>query len=283
MPRIAIYPSVLYGEDFIAESIISIVDYVDRVYVCMMKRPWGGTKGVTYKGEWVEWPEKFDRTRERLANLTLWKDRIEIIEAEKFSPWNRWGYAVNNLVKPAPGTEVVLIDPDCVFEDEQAKQVFGDWEAHPEYQWAAPNQIELWRTPLWHVTRPRTMTSFHRGDLSLLTSADPPDGKPRAVPLTKVLKGRVHNFGFCCSPANTKWKHLTSMAFSPIVGETGPNPDWYDKWLNWKPGVRDLEPSLRCESAIPYAVPYEGNLPVLIKLRVDVGEWPVYEPLKEAM
>ena len=268
---IAIYPSVLYGEDFIVESMASIRPYVSHIYVVLMKRPWGGTDGVMYKGEWVAWPEVFDRTRQRAAL----RDNVTIIDADKFSPWNRWGYAVNDVVKPPPGTEVLLIDPDCVFEEVQAVRAFNDWQAHPEYQWASVRQIELWRTPAWQITRPRAMASFHRGDLALLNSPDPPDGKPRTTPTSYFLEGRIHNLGFCCSPANTRWKHLTSLAFSPIVGETGPNPEWYEKtWLNWKPGDENLEPSLRCESAIPYAIPYDVvQLPAAIKRRYLAGEW----------
>lgn len=274
--RIAIYSSVLYGSDFIVESIRSILPHVDLVYVVLMTRPWGGTSGVTYNGEWVPWPDKFDDTREKLAAMN--EPRVKVVITYKDSPWNRWGYALDLVQTLCPGiTEIVFLDPDCVFRDEDADMIFDDWAAHPDFQWASVPQIELWRTPAWQIKRPRMMASLHRGDLSLIS-----DEKRKQlgvkVPLSHTLAGRVHNFGFCCSPRNTRWKHLCSMAFSPVIGESIPNPRWYEvKWLNWKPGIGDLEPSIRCESSIREAVPYNiDKLPASIKKRYDAGEWPVF-------
>lgn len=256
--RVAVYPSVLYGEDFIVESIQSILPHVDRVFVVMMDRPWGNALGVTYKGEWVPWPDRFDETRERIQ--AMHDPRIEVVEADKFSPANRWGFAVVDVVMPrCPGIdEVVLLDPDCVFSVEEAAKVFSDWEAHQEYQWASVPQIELWRTPDWQVVRPRSMVSLHRGDLLLLSDAVR-GARGAQAPETHTLDGVVHNFGFCVSTETMRWKHLCAMAFSPDVGESLPNPDWYeDKWLAWTPEVRDLDVSIGCESGIPCAVPFAG-------------------------
>lgn len=272
--RVAVYPSVLYGSDFIVESINSILSHVDMVYVVMMEKPWGDTKGVTYKGEWVPWPEKFDDTREKLAVLN--HPRVTVLETYKHSPFERWGFAFD-LVRKSCKTridEVVFIDPDCVFRSDQATAVFDDdWAAHPEYQWASVPQIELWRTPAWQVDRARMMVSLHRGNLDLLVS-NTEATRPKSYPLA----GRVHNFGFACSPQNTLWKHLTAMSFAPVVGESEPNPRWYDvKWAGWEPGIGDLEPSIRCESAIGVPVPYDvAGLPASIKKRYDAGEWPTF-------
>lgn len=273
MMRVAIYSSVLYGEDFIVESIWSILPYVDRVFVVFMKRPWGGTLGVSYKGKWISWPEKFDNTREKIAAMD--EPRVTIIDSEKHSPWNRWGHAydlVRGLYTPL---EVLFLDPDCVFSDTEGKTTFREWEEHKEYRWAAPGQVELWRTPAWQIIRPRSMASLHRGDLSVL-SFSTEDTRPK----THALAGRIHNFGFCCSESNTRWKHLTALAFSPIIGESLPNPTWFERtWLAWDPVTnnRNLEVSLGCESAISHAAPYEtSELPESVKRRYDAGEWPTY-------
>lgn len=273
--RIAVYPSVLYGADFIVESIASVLPYVERVYVVFMQRPWGDTSGVEFGGKWISWPERFDDARERVAALK--NDRVVSIEAQKSSPWDRWSFAVNDVLgKVCDPSEVVLIDPDCVFSDVKAKQMFAEWEAHPEYVWAAPGQIELWKTPEWKIERPRSMVSLHRGDVSLLSS----DARKRRgvnPPETHKLSGHVHNFGFCVSDSTMRWKHLTALAFSPVIGESLPNPAWLDKcWRAWHPtdNNRSLEPSLGCESAIQKAVPHDiSDLPVSIKKRFDSGEW----------
>lgn len=271
--RVAVYPSVLYGSDFIKESIESILPHVDLVYVVLMTRPWGNTKGVIYQDKWVAWPDKFDNTREKIAELNQPR-LVRTIETYKESPWNRWGFAVAIVRELCTPTEILLIDPDCVFTTNNIEQVIANWQAHADYQWASVEQVELWRTPAWQIDRARQMVSLHRGDLNLLVS-----NTAETRPKSHLLQGRVHNLGFCCSPQNTLWKHLASMAFSPVIGESIPNPRWYEeKWLNWEPGVRDLEPSLRCESAISHAFPYDiDGLPASIKKRYDAGEWPLWE------
>ena len=271
--RIAIYPSVLYGEDFIAESIESILPIVERVFVIFMRRPWGNTEGVRYKDEWISWPEVFDRARERVA--TMRNEQIEVVEAQKDSPWDRWGFAVNNIVRDKlqiETKEVLLLDPDCVFSKKNVLSFVTEWIEHPEYTWAQPKQVELWRTPAWQITRPRSMVSIHRGDLSLLSSDRRGTRQP---PLSYQLSAMVHNLGFCVSPEAMRWKHLTAMAFSPVIGESLPNESWYEeKWLNWKPGMGDLEVSQGCENMIQSATPYDvRDLPESIQKLYTEGRW----------
>jgi hypothetical protein len=274
--RVAIYPSILYGADFIRESVESILPYVDKVYAVLMQRPWGNTAGVVYKNEWIPWPARFDDTRERLADLP-----VIPIETYKFSPWNRWGFAVELVREFCTPDEIVLIDPDCVFSNEEGELTFAEWDENP-YVWAQPKQIELWRTPAWQVTRPRSMVWLARNDLALINYPDPPRDDRIERPKMQKLLGSVHNMGFCVSEQAMKWKHLTALAFAPVVNESLPNPDWFEtKWLNWRPGMRDLEISIGCESGISEAVRYDTTeLPMSIKKRYDAGEWARIEGVK---
>ncbi len=277
--RVAVYPSVLYGEDFIVESLQSVLPHVDRAFVVMMQRPWGGTTGVQYKGEWVPWPEKFDETRERIAAMR--DPRVEVVEAQKFSPWNRWGYGVNIVVRSlCEFDEVVVMDPDCVFAEDQAALAFAEWGEMPRCEgstWASPRQVELWRSPEWMIERQRQMVFFIRGDLSTLNFPDPPGSGPVRHPPIRPLEAHVHNLGFCVSPKNMRWKHLCAMSFSPVVGESIPRPEWYeDVWLKWDTtNNRDLDISVGCEKAIPRAVLADtSKLPDSIWKRLVVdGEW----------
>ena len=46
-----------YGEDFIQESIRSITDYVDKIFVFVDNTPWGSADECVYKGETIKFPK----------------------------------------------------------------------------------------------------------------------------------------------------------------------------------------------------------------------------------
>lgn len=251
--RVAIYSSVLYGEDFIVDSIKSIIDYVDRVFVVLAERPWGNTNGIYYKGSWVEWPEKFDETESKISSL----DKVVVVKGHKYTPWCRHGYGamlVLGKLKYKPN-EILFIDPDCIFSKDEAAGFFSNWD-NSNYQWAVPHQIEFWKTTEYQIKRNRPMVSIHR-DLNCM---------PGMVH-TRIdrVDNYLFNLGFCVSEKNMKWKHLTSLAFSDVTGESVPNPDWYEnKWLSWDfvNNNCNIDVSLGCESAISCAIPYEEKIKV---------------------
>lgn len=55
----AIY-RVLYGEDFLFDSIISILDYVDKIFIFWDDKPWAGVKEAHYKSQLIPLPSKID-------------------------------------------------------------------------------------------------------------------------------------------------------------------------------------------------------------------------------
>lgn len=269
LETVAIY-RVLYGDDFIQESIRSILPHVDQVYVVKAEKPWGNTDGVTYKGQWVSWPEKFDDTRDKV--LALGEPRVEIIDDYWPTPKGQLTHIVNDLVLPrVKPLDVVFIEPDHVFSEEQARRAFDAWD-NSTFAQATTRQIEHWKTPLFQVPERSNRTSvvFHHlmgqpmGETGFNGASE---GIPR-------LPAHVNNFGFCISEKNMYWKHLTALAFSKIVGDSPPNEDWYEqKWLNWHPETnnRNLEISLGYEWTIPKAVPCDASLiPESIKLRYEI-------------
>lgn len=255
--RVAIY-RVLYGEDYIAESIQSILPIVDRVVVAKAERPWGSSSGVAWKGEWVPWPEKFDETRERVAGL---KDpRVEVIDDYWPEPKNQHQHLVNDIVLPKYNAdEVIFIEPDHVFTDAERKLAIDEWLDCGHRQ-ATTRMIELWRTPDWRIAeRHRPSVIFQNiGRRPMRETSG--DGGQNGVS-SMWLKAQVHNFGFAMSARTTYWKHLTATAFADEIRDAPPDPKWLeDKWLNWTPETRDLEISLGGQHTIPFAVRYDRAL-----------------------
>src|SRR6185369_15649786 len=141
---VAIY-RILYGEDFVQESIRSVLPYVDRVVVAKAERPWGKSEGVLWDGEWVPWPTKFDNTREKIAELR--EPRVEVIVDYWPEPANQHQHIVNHIVLPKYlADEVVFIEPDHVFSEAEAQAAFGEWDETAFWQGvrqATTRMIEL--------------------------------------------------------------------------------------------------------------------------------------------
>lgn len=261
--RLAIY-RVLYGEDWIQESILSILPHVDRVLVAMAPRPWGTSQGIEYKGEWIPWPAQFDDTRAKIAALD--DQRIEAIEDFYPQPRGQWQHLVNNHALPRGATECLFIEPDCVFHESEIDAAMDAWH-RSSAQLATVGQVELWRTPEWVIPpRARSTVWFLRltGPIGLTGGNGWIEGMAY-----QWLPAAVHNLGFCMSERVMLWKHLTALAFSAEINDALPNPDWYERvWLNWKPGDTNLEISIGEEHTIPYAVPYDvTRLPASIRAR----------------
>jgi hypothetical protein len=266
---VAVY-RVLYGEDFIQESILSILPHVSKVFVVKAEKPWGNTLGVMYKNNWVTWPEKFDNTREKI--LALNEPKVEVIDDYWPTPNQQLTHIVNDLIlqRCRPET-VVFIEPDHIFSKKEAIKAFEEWKTYRGSQ-ASTKQLEHWRTPLFCVPeRPnRTSVVFHRINGQPIGST----GFNGALDGIGRLSARVNNLGFCISENVMYWKHLTALAFSKIVGDSPPNENWYeDKWLKWdyKLNNSDLEISLGYEWTIPRAIPCEVSaLPELIIKRYNL-------------
>lgn len=268
--KVAIY-RVLYGEDFIQESIRSVLPYVDRVFVIKAERPWGNTEGVNYNGVWVPWPEKFDNTREKIIEIN--DPKIEIIDDYWPTPKGQLTHIVNDLVLPkCKPFEIVFIEPDHVFSEEEAKKAFDGFSCYSGTQ-ASTQQVELWKTPAFRIPeRPnRTSVVFHR----IYGSPMGDTGFNGASEGIHRLSARVHNLGFCLSEKIMYWKHLTGLAFGSIIGDSLVNPEWYEKkWLNWDLATnnQNLEISLGFEWAIPNAYQYQElkELPKSIRDRYNL-------------
>lgn len=267
--RVAVY-RILYGEDFVAESIRSILPIVDRVLVAKAERPWGTSTGVRWKGEWVAWPARFDETRERIAELR--EPSVEVVDDFWPTPKNQHQHIVNDLVLPRyKAEEVVFVEPDHVFSDIERARALAEWIAGG-YPQATTRMVELWKTPEWRVPeRHRPSVLFHRihGRRMGPTSGD---GGQEGVS-SHWLRAEVHNLGFCFSTRTMRWKHLTAMAFADEIADAPPDPDWYEKkWLAWDPVINnyDLEISLGGQHTIPRAIPYDSRqAPESIRRRFD--------------
>lgn len=273
MGLVAIY-RVLYGRDFIRESILSVLPHVDHVLVALAPRPWGTSTGVLYRGEWVPWPEKFDDTAERVEELRtrVPEAREKVVLVDDFwpSPTNQYGHLIHDIVAPRWGypMDAVLVEPDWVFREDQAKLAFAEWceVAATGATSAMTRQVEIWRLApgaAWRISEREGRTT--------MTFLRIPGPEPVPESPMRHLEAIVHNLGFASSERTIYWKHLTALAFSQEIGDCVPWEGWYEeRWRSWHPETnnKNLEPTATLENKISCATPYDvGELPELIRAR----------------
>lgn len=260
---------VLYGEDFIQESIKSILPFVTKVFVFWTNQPFGDVREVLYKGEKIVFPAKFDNVLGKVKELQdTSKGKIELIYDHWGVPDNQISHLVNERILPyhsMPDT-IVFMEPDFVWREDQLKKAFEQFNGNGSFI-AGSRQVELWKSFKYRVPERKRFGAifYNMGELQTL----PLTGKNGTVKGMKLLDAEVHNCGFCVSEKAMFWKHLTALAYAPVIADSRPVENWYeDKWLNWdfKRNNENLEISKGYEKEIPYAEPYDvKKLPEVLR------------------
>jgi hypothetical protein len=263
-----------YGEDFIKESVESVLPYVDRVLLYMADRPFGDVKQVEYKGKEVVFPRPIDNIIGVVAELQEKYGEKKIQYFDEYRPDNRdhLRYIVEervlaNFIRP---DYLIYMEPDMVWRSDQFEGALATF-----HQSRAPyglcKQVELWKEPKYRIPeRQRWGVMFYNMNAFKEFPETGRDGSP-VNQQCLVLPQLVHNLGFCVCVDHMYWKHLLAIAFAAPIEEAHPNPTWYeDKWLTWDEWKNnyDLEISLGHEKEIHYAHGYPiKDLPLSISKR----------------
>ena len=286
--KCAVY-RLFYGEDFIRESIESIYDYVDKVFVCWTDRAFKGVDRAIYKGTHVVFPRPIDRAVEIVQEMKIkTHPKIEMI----YDYWpnidDQFRHQINDLITPNYGrpTFAVSVESDMVIKKSMMDDALREFKAHQDADqdvaFASMDQIFMWRTPDYRLECSRWYSGLIFWDFTRIPVI-PKCGKaaapgPKIVPPFKSVRltQRTHNFGYMVSKKNMYWDHLVHIGFSNAGGRTDspPREDWYEKvWLTWHPDTKNenLHPSKGYEHFYPKAVPYDRNdLPETIKRKYGI-------------
>jgi hypothetical protein len=262
---IAVY-RLLYPWDFLDASIASITEVVSKIYIFVDTMPWGEI-GTTSEEQRVIGKALYTACRIAVEN-----PKVVIMGDHVTTPINQFTHLINDRVDRSHGydfvgslrscrderfEDVMVIEPDMVFRRDQISRALELCEGYFRsvmYGGCMTRQIEIWKGLEHRVPeRPhRTGVVFWRGLL--------PETMHQAnVPGMKVIDAYVHNFGFAVSEETMRVKDSIAHRMSPKIGDCRPDPAWLDKWLNWKPGDRDLEISIGYQKDIPEVVPYPGS------------------------
>jgi hypothetical protein len=264
----------LYGEDFIQESINSITDYVDKIFIFWDDKPWASADHCTYKGQRIDFPKKFDNILDKIKELN--NDKVILIHDHVENNKNQFTHLVNDRILPnyEKPDEIMVIEVDHVFTKEQIEKSLDTFRSSGLQQ-CDTRQVEVWkdfkhRVPADIPEREKRIgvVFWNLKELDKL----PPTGRQANCRGRVRIPTYAYNLGFAVSTEVMYWKHLTAIGFSQKIGDTPPNEDWYeDKWLSWdyENNNSNLEISKDYEHYIPRVEEYDWeNLPKSIKDKI---------------
>jgi Flp pilus assembly protein TadD len=260
----------LYGEDFIQESIMSINDSADKIFIFWDDIPWGALTECVYKGQTIKFPRKFDNVVEKIKELN--NPKIELIYDHRNTAENQLTHLVNDVILPnhEKPSIIMSIEVDQVFRRDQISMALEEF-IEKDCVFATTAQIEVWKG-LRHILpeRPNKVGAIFCNFSKL--DKMPATLRHGGVLLMPKLSAFVHRLGFAVSEKVMYWKHLLSIAAARKSGGNVPSEDWYDeKWLKWdyQSGNETVEIPEGSQNLILKAIPYDVNeLPEEIRARL---------------
>ena len=267
----AIY-RIHYGTDFIIQSVNSIINYVDKIFIFYSEEPWVKTNKINYKSKVIEFPKNPDDVKNFLLK-NFQSNKIIIKKYECNSPLNQYGdlyTIVANENKDKPKF-VLFMEPDMIFGKNQLQILKLELTLKFWLKNITTRQIEIWkfnldnvdnfRIPLrkrragpvlWHTNRSKKIQTEFSGCSS--------DKKKNFSSFVKIL-----NMGFSFNKETMLYKHLLAVVFSDVIGDSKVDEMWYDnKWLGWDLDTINLDISegnqKKIKKAYKFKIPQKYNV-----------------------
>ena len=236
--KYAIY-RIHYGLDFLEQSINSIYDHVDRIFIFWSQLPW-------YKKCENLPPLSENVTRFCVEKFGTQKVFVYVKEFDK--PDNQFKLMYDQVAfdhgKPS---QCLMMEPDMVFE-KHAEDIFKSKDSEISF-----DQIEYWKTKDWYVPRKKPRPGPTLWNVAPEATKKGCWNNPDHMhPLIKCF-----NYGFMLSPEVMKYRVEVLIQSSKYYSDSIPSKDWYeDKWLHWPPETTDLEISEKHKHYIKKAEPW---------------------------
>lgn len=268
----AIY-RIHYGTDFIKNSIKSIINDVDKIFIFYSVKPWIKTKTIFYKKRSIKFPKNPENVKKFLKENFSNNKKIIINNFECTSPKNQFGLLYNKAVEITKQKPKLLLfmEPDMIFGKNQIKLLKIEFFLKFWLKYLIVKQIEIWkydmksknnhtyRIPLRSKRIGPVLWRINKKVNSINTNfgGEPFNNKKKFSHFVSIL-----NLGFSFNKKTMFYKHLMALTFSKKIGDSLPDEDWYEtKWLNWKKNSENLEISKGSQhlikKAYKYKIPYK--------------------------
>ena len=258
----------LFGADFIQESISSITDHVDKIFVFWDDTPRSHVTESVYKGATIQFPKKFDNIVEKIKELS--NPKIELIYDHQDSSDNYLTHFVNDLILPVydKPSIILFLEADHVFRADQIEKALDEC-IKSDYVFATTDQVEVWKGLRHRLPERPARTGAILCNMSKLDKM-PSTLRHGGLIVMPKLSAYVHDFRFAVSEKTMYWKHLLSLAYAQTFGETMPFENWYEeKWLRWDSAFNNESLDISEQENIPGAMPYDvDELPEPVKRRI---------------
>jgi hypothetical protein len=223
------YYALHYGSDYLAYSIRSVYDHVDKIYILYANRPsHGHTSGMVN-------PDNKDKLRAASLYFGDPKGKINWVDGN----WTHEGQqrdSIFPIAKSIGAKLIVVVDSDEIWDEKVLSNGITKAMASPDRTTFA-KMLTLWRSFSWACYDEMGPVRMIRPDLQ--------GG-------VHYLDGRVFHFGYARSLENIRYK----------ISIHGHNSEWRKEWLakfeNWPTsGNSDLHPT--CVNTWN-ASPFDKNL-----------------------
>ncbi len=288
MRTAAVY-RLLYGSDFITQSIESVYDRVDHVLCFVTNEAFGGQRVIRYFGRDVYLPHDIDGVRETIEAWAREHDhagKVEIIDNPFGSTLlGQVSSMLNEIVLPSYDlTHVLFLECDEVWHPDNLAGLF-DLASESEADEFLVHTCHLfWKSPSFVSTRtnPYTVLRALKGRASIGETAHALAERDDSLARERDERVAVHNFGYAGSERTMFWKHLTGLSFSRDMKlDSPPREEWFeDVWRAWhaeRNPRTDLCPSVGHEHAFApaEAYPFEDLPPIMQRraLESPLTEW----------
>ncbi len=288
MYTVAVY-RLLYGSDFIGESLSSIYDHCDQILCFVGHDAFGGRRIVNYFGHDVYLPHDIDGLTDA---INAWKKTNDPLNKVKVlhNPYatllkGQLQKMVNDEVIPRyPQTShIFFVESDEVWHEDTIQQLFAMARDDQETDEFLADPQLFWRSYKYASTRtnPYVILRALRGRKQIGLTGH------ALMSVGKDLKRRntglfTHNFGFASSERTIFWKHITALSIGRDLNlDSAPREEWFeDVWRpwNWHTNRRtDLCPSKGYETVFPAAAEYPfDQLPAIMQKRIrenPLADW----------
>jgi len=286
MRTAAIY-RLLYGSDFIAQSIESVYDHVDHVLCFVTREAFGGRRVIRYFGRDVYLPHDIDGVAD---TIRAWADeydydsKVEIID----NPFGarllgQVSSMLNEIVLPRFDlTHVLFVECDEVWHPDHLDGLLELARVSDADEFMAHTCHLFWKSPRFVSTRtnPYAVLRALKGRGRIGETAHALSERDQSLKRARDPRVVVHNFGYAGSERTMFWKHLTGLSFSRDMRlDSPPREEWFeDVWRPWhwdRNRREDLCPSIGHERAFAPAEEYPfDDLPPIMQRTVEQSPLP---------